>query len=536
MTRQPSHQQRSQCRVQIICLFLTMVLAPSIGCEPPEVPRLEPLQRESTEPESTAIVPLETPSQDWTLPGALPLENWYIQYLAGKRVGIISTRVSEGEAGTIRIQQSGKFDLVSADNQSMPYETELVSLEHPNGRIANFTETTTLADASTTISGSLSKDILRLTTTIGEETKKKGIKWAEGTWGTLGIQSMLLAKPMQPNELRTCQVLVPKLGRIVPVELSAGQPELTNLPGGETPELIPVDAVMKVGDDVNHSRNWIDEQGVIHKTITLGSVMVSTFRAPDAMAIKIAEEMEFATLMDNRVRFEGPKPAATLERVDYMAEGSDVDLYSLWAQDARQSVKSLTAFRSRIVIRDVRSADLSTAGTQDQPTPQDVAPAPLLEVDHPTIDTLADSLLASIPEQSGHARFLALADALAEHIQSTPTSAVISTALSTAREQSGDFQDQALLLAAIYRHLGYPARIAIGLRLDRPSSQFRYYMWTEVWSDDRWLPIDAESGAMIDVTYLKMRHTDLQSDAIHRFILPIFESMQNYSLRITSAD
>jgi transglutaminase-like putative cysteine protease len=85
---------------------------------------------------------------------------------------------------------------------------------------------------------------------------------------------------------------------------------------------------------------------------------------------------------------------------------------------------------------------------------------------------------------------------------------------------AGDCTEHAVLLAALARARGIPARVAIGLvYVDR---QFLYHMWSEVFVDGRWIPLDgtlARGG--IGAAHLKLSHSNLQGASAFSAMLPV---------------
>ena len=72
------------------------------------------------------------------------------------------------------------------------------------------------------------------------------------------------------------------------------------------------------------------------------------------------------------------------------------------------------------------------------------------------------------------------------------------SAADVARSLEGDCTEHSVLLAALCRARKIPARVAIGLVYYQPRGEaspgYAYHMWTEVWVNQRWTPIDATLG------------------------------------------
>jgi transglutaminase-like putative cysteine protease len=91
-------------------------------------------------------------------------------------------------------------------------------------------------------------------------------------------------------------------------------------------------------------------------------------------------------------------------------------------------------------------------------------------------------------------------------------------------------------LAALARARGIPARVAIGLVYMAREQAFGYHMWTEVYIDHRWIPIDgtlAQGG--IGADHLKIGQTSLQGASVYSTFLPVVEIMGRLNIKIENA-
>ena len=81
-----------------------------------------------------------------------------------------------------------------------------------------------------------------------------------------------------------------------------------------------------------------------------------------------------------------------------------------------------------------------------------------------------------------------------------------------------------LFAAALARAQGIPARVAIGLVYMARSQTFGYHMWTEVYVDKRWIPIDATlARGGIGAGHLELEHTNLQGASAYSAFLPVMK-------------
>ena len=73
-------------------------------------------------------------------------------------------------------------------------------------------------------------------------------------------------------------------------------------------------------------------------------------------------------------------------------------------------------------------------------------------------------------------------------------STLLASAGETARTLSGDCTEHAVLLAAMARVKQIPSRCVVGLVYVPRLNAFGGHMWTEVWINGAWMPLDATLG------------------------------------------
>ena len=79
-----------------------------------------------------------------------------------------------------------------------------------------------------------------------------------------------------------------------------------------------------------------------------------------------------------------------------------------------------------------------------------------------------------------------------------------------------------MLLAALARASGIPSRVAIGLVYVERSAGFGYHMWTEVYLDGQWYPLDATIGqGGIGPAHIKLVDSSLDGASAYSAFLPV---------------
>jgi transglutaminase-like putative cysteine protease len=116
-------------------------------------------------------------------------------------------------------------------------------------------------------------------------------------------------------------------------------------------------------------------------------------------------------------------------------------------------------------------------------------------------------------------------------------SQAISSASDVVRSQEGDCTEHAVLLAALCRAKGIPARVAIGLVYYAPVQGFAYHMWNEVWINNGWIPIDSTLGlGGIGAAHLKITDSDLNSASPISALLPVVEVIGQLEVEVINIE
>ncbi|NMC20269.1 MAG: transglutaminase domain-containing protein, partial [Thermogutta sp.] len=77
-------------------------------------------------------------------------------------------------------------------------------------------------------------------------------------------------------------------------------------------------------------------------------------------------------------------------------------------------------------------------------------------------------------------------------------------------------------LAALARARGFPARVAMGLLYHEGA--FYYHMWTEVWLDGCWIPLDATLGSGgVGAGHITLARSNLTSPAAFADFFPLMQ-------------
>lgn len=518
---------------------LALAIAVAVGCKP------------APSPPTSSDVP---PHDDATL----EQETWDVVFLSGQRVGHVHTSVFR-EPGTggdrLRIEQHEALTLRSNNNR-IETKTSIRSLETPDGQLLEFTsilpqgelplktdghvegnelhlEVGTVSEKSMAGSRSGSPQQFDLDTT-GKKTKVT-LPWAPEFGGPYQVAGSLQAKPLAPGETRTLRYLDAATNQLATTVLTAFDYEETDLTAGSQ-RLLRVEAKTTISGHTINSTLWMDQDGDILKTLVAEMFNYMAIRATKEEAIQKVTQIDFDLGKKSAVQVKRTLPAPhQTKRIVYRIQLGTSDPTQVFDSGVTQQVIAEDDRTARITVYAIRPGDI-TGNPQVQPegvTEGDLEPNNLIQSDDPTVVFLAQQAAGEIDDPWQAA--VALERLVHTKMTSLGISSAFATAGEVARDLKGDCTEHAVLLAALARSRGIPARVAIGLVYYR--QEFLYHMWTEVHVDGAWIPLDATLGkGGIGAAHLKITDSNLQGASPNAAFLPVTEVIGQLKIEILEVE
>lgn len=508
-----------------------------------ETPAASPVPDKASDSQVVTITAGQAP---WLPSGTkLPYEYSEIVYLDGKRIGFTNNAItaSAREGANIVHVKSNSLIEVFRDGQATRQQVEIESIESLDGALRRYSEVMRSGTEETETSGTVHLGALHLETqnlTAADSPVNAlpEINWPRTAWGPLGVQQILLSQPMQPGQVFKAQIFVPVLHQLAAVQLTAGQYEETSLPGDSVvARLLPVDVVMKMETGTIESRNWINEAGEILKNVTLKGLNLASYRAPREVAEKFESEVKVDVLDVASVKLDRALPNPfSLNRVVYEIEAKDFDPLTLLSNRSNQERRAVTLRIAEVTVyRLGRDTRLPNTVEIDPPSDACRKPGPMIQSNEPIIEELAVALSAQATRPSEIA--IRLTRGVYERIKKKNFSRGFLSAVDVAKALEGDCTEHAVLLAALLRNRGIPARLASGLVYTQAGGNPRmaYHLWVEAWIDGRWIPLDGTIGGMAGSGHIKFLETPLEGANPYAALLPVLEGMSQLSIRVLAA-
>ena len=465
-------------------------------------------------------------------------EEWDVYYIQGVRVGYARTSWREvDDEGRKVVRYEGESQLsVKRFGQATELGFEISTLETPEGQLLSLTSTTRMGEQPTTLSGFVDRNKLFLQTTVANKTSESQIDWPADARGYFALEQELSRRPMQPGEQRRFQSLMPMANELGTIELNAVDYEVTELLTGSY-ELLRIESTIHQSASKLEETVWTDRSGAVLKTYS-PLMQMSSYRTTKAVALEKPEGLfdlgdastvKLAKPLDNP---HGSKWAR------YRVELTDGDPASLFESAPGQRVKSTGPNTAEITVEALRP-DTPLAEEEltaiSPPSDADREPNRFIQSDDPKIVAMARE--AAGDEQDPWKVATALERYVHDAIEEKNYSTAFASASEVALAREGDCTEHAVLLAAMARALKIPARVAIGL-VYAPSEQgFAFHLWTEVYIDRRWLPLDGTLGrGGIGAAHLKLADSSLAGDNAYASFLPVAQVLGRLKIEVLEID
>jgi hypothetical protein len=467
-----------------------------------------------------------TPTEETS--GSADRTVWDVVYIQGAKVGYVrittSRLVRDGQA-VVRIEQLSHM-AIKRFGQTTEITIETKSHQTPEGKLLDFESRLAAGPAPMVTRGRPEGDKLILETTTQGKTQTTSIPWSDEIGGFHAVEQTLLERPMQPGERRTVRILVPVFNGVATVELLARDFESVELLSGSY-NLLRIDTTTTLADGQTIPGTlWTDRTGDVLKTF-VELMQQESYRATKALALDETNPPELDFGHDIRVKVARAlsDPHHT-KRIRYRVRWEGGDPAGVFVSGDSQQVKSVDPHTIDVTVRSIRPGDSSgdseppTEQPVEQPAPDNLKPSPIVQSDNPDIVAVAKRVAGD--RQDHWQAAVALERYVGGHITGKGYSQAFATAADVFESRKGDCTEHAVLLAALARARGIPARVAMGLVYDGNTQSFLYHMWTEVFVGKRWIPLDAtlaEGG--IGAAHLKLAHSSLQGASAFSSFLPV---------------
>jgi transglutaminase-like putative cysteine protease len=485
------------------------------------------------------------------------LETWQAAYFEGLKVGHLHTLARQtGMGDGLRIHTKRTMELVIKRYGSvLPVSIEQTSVETADGKVLALGLTQQLGmSPKMSYTGEVEGGNLLLKTS-GDDAVRK-LPFDTGSLGLYAQEVLFRTKKVKPGDklsatsyeillggpltIRAVVKGMEKVDELIAKKDDKGTATIVREPVNLLRVETTTDPVTIGGAEVKLPGKtvWLDGRLLPAREQFdmpgLGTITLYTTTKDAALKEGVAPERlpDFGLNINIPVRQTLEEPYKTTEAVYKVTLKEKLD--KVFAEDDRQKVRAATDKGLELVVQ-----ARTRPGTDDTAAPpgkEYLESNVFIDSDDAAIKALAKSIAGKLDDPWKKA--LAIERWVHENMK--VSSAVgFPSASRIARDLEGDCRQHALLMAALCRAAGVPARTAIGLIYVREvgrSPYFGFHMWGEVWVRGKWVALDAVLGqGSVGATHLKMADHSWGKTATLAPLLPVSQALGKLRIDVVSA-
>lgn len=418
-------------------------------------------------------------------------ETWQAVYIGGSRVGYVrSTTERKSQEGRDLIFTDSEMSIaITRFGQAVKTKARTRAEETPEGDLLRFDFELLNPPASATRSaGRVDDKQLVIDSEVGGKKSQNRIDW-DGSLKAPGYQDRLLREnPLKPGEKRTLRTFDPQIGKESVVTLQARGEEEVALLDGKKRKLLRVSIASSATPGIPLDE-WLDAGGEALVTRSLLGMAIYKVSKEEALKALSGEEVDLA--IGTLVKTAKIDRARETRRVVYRLTIPGEDPARVIVSGSTQKIEPLGPGIIDLTVTAISPP--AAPSTDAQPAGKEfLEPNTYLQSDDARVRNCADKAVGS--ETDPWKAACLMERWVHTNLKEKNFSTLLASAAEVARDLQGDCTEHAVLLAAMARAKKIPSRVAVGLvYVDRLSS-FGGHMWTEVFINGVWVPLDATLG------------------------------------------
>jgi transglutaminase-like putative cysteine protease len=390
------------------------------------------------------------------------------------------------------------------------------------------------------ISGTVDGNVLR-PEGEGAAENVKPVRWDPNVIGLYRQKRIFKDKQVKPGDRFRYLSYEGQVNAVVGVQVTVGdEEEVTVVPGRPKQRLLRVEAVPdKIGGvqlpamtgwldkDYEMLRSEVDMPGLGHMVFYRTTKAIAT----DTPSGANLPEIQQLIRLNRRI----PNAYETTAAVYRITLKGDDDVRKAFVLDDRQQVKNVRGRTFELHIHATRGPQ--PGGNAEKVGDEFLRSNFFINCDDTRVKALARRAVGT--ETDPWKKAVSIERWVRRNMRITNYTEAMATADHVAKTLEGDCTEFSMLAAAMCRAVGVPSRTAIGLVYteDRRGPAMGFHMWTEVWVNGRWLPIDATLGrGYVGAEHLKV--TDASWDGVRGLtpLVPLFRVMGKISIEVVRSE
>jgi hypothetical protein len=464
-------------------------------------------------------------------------DEWMEEYIDGKKTGY-SHQVFR-RTGDHIFTDLHEVSKVGRAGSLLETSDECTTEETVDGKIIAFHSSTSLSNQPTVVDGKSNGSGFDITLQSGAYHEEKRVTFPEGTVATWGEQRLTLLKGLDAGTNYPILLYDPTTDPFQPLTeiIAVGGREKVTV-GGQEIEAVRVNEHItpKSGIGGADSQCLADTDGRLLKSTTpLGSYREDLMASTEQQAL--AEFVPADIFTGSLITLDRPVPPDDTTVVFHLRRADGKPLTAP-PESAAEHGAVLPDGSVRLTLTRLAPSNSGQAGELKDPAPYLAQNSFLDTKDLRLVDLAAQ--LGGPPDAAPATVAGLLRDAVTTYINKKDLSVGFATASEAAERREGDCTEHAVLLAALGRIRGLPARVVCGFAY-MPEYQgshavLGFHMWAQFYLDGRWVDYDSALNDSKAPKYwrLGLVASDLNDVSLSDFTLALMGWMSDMKVTVES--
>lgn len=463
-------------------------------------------------------------------PHGLFAEEWMEIRLAGSKIGYGQVTLQR-QNDHIITRSLNRF-LIARGTTNIELTVEEVTTESLDGNPHSFKHTVTMANQPVVHQGTIFDGTLEYELRQGDYIMRDTVPYPDGALMNWGLLRFADSKGRVPGTRYSINLFSPDISyqNGTPVTVEIGDWDTMDIQG-ETISVLPVTSYIQIGGRSMETKSYVNEEGqtILSRMEMMGMpIELKVVSQEQAMAEFVPVEM----LVSQLVPLNRHIPADAVA-VDYIIQHTQGDwpvphrLPETLAQSVEQDPESGALI---VRVRQVNPAEpIPTETSSINPPAEYLESNLMINPDDPLIREKVIRILGEHAAPDWQSAYT-LCQFVAGYIEEKNLDVGFASSSEVMRRPEGDCTEHAVLLAAMGRAAGIPARVAMGLwylpYFQGQQDVMGYHMWTQFFIDEHWLDFDAVSPREVPrPTRIALAVSSLKDDSLTHIGLKLMDQL-----------
>ncbi|MBN1594202.1 MAG: transglutaminase domain-containing protein [Candidatus Coatesbacteria bacterium] len=458
-------------------------------------------------------------------------DSWDAVLMAGARMGFVHTEISRQEAdGEVRFvtRMETEMEMMrGTDAARATISNEVVESEQ--GKILSFHLRMATSGEPMETTGTFSDGKLKIRQEMMGRANELEVSLPEGSIGPYATLKLMREKGFEPGTKYTIQTFEGQSLKALNIGIEVMGKESV-IVSGERMMLNRLKVEQSIMPMMT-IHEWCDDDGQILRTeIEQLSMVTMRTTKEDALSGSSSPKVDLLIKLSAPSDTFIPHPYLTKKAVYTISMPDSVD-YSFPSDGIQMFTREDGLNKLSVATRAYREAPSQSQefGNELQ---EYLEASPYIQSDDPKIIEIARSVAGA--EDNLYKKAILLREWVSENISLKDYSVAFASAREVAEQRRGDCSEHGVLLAAILRAAGIPARCVVGLVY--ADGAFYYHLWNEAYISS-WIPLDAamrKGGNDWDAVHVKLGTSSLNSFMPTLELASILPTMGNLKIEVLS--